>query len=197
MPRSQSALQNQNNYANPSNAISHHPAPSDVSNQRGANRQPLIDQIVGGVSTNPFTDKKSLVNQDGESAFNKIVMNSQQYLNTQSNLANNVKHSQLAKKYQIPNIPLNLDKRHKAAEKGEISLRVTEHLIKFSPIQAKEFITKKPVIRNFKEESDRLMHEQFNPERLKQKQLDMERMAIADELEVQDFFKNNADLLDI
>ena len=58
-----------------------------------ANHLPIINQIVGDVSTNPFTDKKSLVNQDGESAFNKIVMNSQQYLNTQSNLANNVKHS--------------------------------------------------------------------------------------------------------
>lgn len=92
VPRSHSAL-HQNNYANPSNAVSHQQAPSDVSNQRAANRLPLIDQIVGDVSTNPFTDKKSLVNQDGESAFNKIVMNSQQYLNTQSNLANNVKHS--------------------------------------------------------------------------------------------------------
>ena len=41
------------------------------------------------------------------------------------------------------------------------------------------------------------MHAQFDPERLRQKQLDMERMAIADEIEVQDFFKDNADLLEI
>jgi hypothetical protein len=97
----------------------------------------------------------------------------------------------LPKKYQLPKLPTNLSQKASKQPAPALKLRVTEHLMKFEPIQAKEFITKKPVIRNAKEESRRVLGDQFNPELLKKKEAEMKRLANEEELEVQDFFTNN------
>ena len=59
--------------------------------------------------------------------------------------------------YNLPHLPSDLGEKHKPIEK--LTLRVEEHLQEFEPIKAQEFISAPLKIRDFAEESSRMLGE--------------------------------------
>ena len=91
-------------------------------------------------------------------------------------------------------IPLLPDLKEKAT--NNLRLKVKSHMMEFEPIQAKEFIQAVPRMRSRKEESARILGEQYKPEALKAQAEKLRAMQDAQEQELQNFLSSGVDQME-